>query len=242
MTPDVFAPTIDKMETPIQSVSDLVGEGKKFKTIEDLAKGKAESDQFIERLKAEQAELRAELAKKVNTEEQLAALRTEFEKLRGANPQPSREPTNPALTIDSVKALVAESITQADRNRTAQQNVVAANDAMVKQFGSLEKAAEIVKARASDIGMSMDELREIASRSPTAFIKIMGGEQTKSADPLNPNSAIREEAPKLPDQNALTPGTKPYYDKLLKEHPTQYWSPKVQQEIFKAAKAGTYSL
>jgi len=38
----------------------LVGDGKKFKTAEDLARGKAESDSFIEIMKVRMDELRAD--------------------------------------------------------------------------------------------------------------------------------------------------------------------------------------
>ena len=39
-------------------LKELVGEGKKFKTVEDLAKGKAESDAFISSVTRENKELR----------------------------------------------------------------------------------------------------------------------------------------------------------------------------------------
>src|SRR5690242_15072647 len=47
----------------------LVGEGKKFKTPQDLAKGKMESDKFIVQLQKEQAALREELNKRLSVEE-----------------------------------------------------------------------------------------------------------------------------------------------------------------------------
>jgi len=242
MTEDVFASDHNSEAPPaVNPVEALVGDGKKFKTVEDLARGKLESDAFIKRLTDEAAELRAELAKKNDADAQLAALREEMQTLRTANPQPSRENTNPALTIDSVKALVNESITQAERNRTVHQNVTTANDAMVKHFGSLENAASAVKAKATEVGMTVEALRDIAARSPTAFTKIMGVEmQISSNEPLNPASATREVVNK-PAGDPIK-GTKPYYEKMRKETPNQYWSPAIQQEIFQATKAGTYQL
>jgi hypothetical protein len=43
------------------TLAELVGEGKKFKTVEDLAKSKVQADQFIEQLKTESAEMRRRL-------------------------------------------------------------------------------------------------------------------------------------------------------------------------------------
>jgi hypothetical protein len=50
---DVFESPTKGEETPVTQVSDLVGEDKKFKTVEDLAKGKLEADSYIEQLKEE---------------------------------------------------------------------------------------------------------------------------------------------------------------------------------------------
>lgn len=237
MTDDVFT-----TETPAPApTTDLVGPDKKFKTVEDLARGKAEADAYIENLKREQAELRAELAKATKTDEELAALRAELNALRTATPQGSREQTVPALTVDSVKSLVEQTITQAERNRTAQQNVQAANAEMVRVHGTLEKAAEAVKARAAEVGMSLEAIKAIAASSPTAFAKIMGNEQAKSVAPLNPNRVAPERTPSL-TPNDTTPGTKAYFDNIQKTDRNAYFSPRVQQEIWKAVKAGTYQL
>ena len=51
---DNGAPT-PPVADPLQ---ELVGEGKKFKSIEDLAKSKVEADRFIDKLKSENDALR----------------------------------------------------------------------------------------------------------------------------------------------------------------------------------------
>lgn len=223
-------------------VETLVGEGKKFKTVEDLARGKTEADAFIERLKQEKADMLEEMKKQSLGSEQLEELRNELKALRTANVQPSRDGTNPALTSDGVKSLIEEVMTQTERNRSAQQNVSAANEAMVKTFGSLEKAAEAVKAKAAEVGMTMDALRGIAANSPTAFLKIMGESTVADVQPLNPNrvspSALNTQQP----QKAV-PSTKEDFDAILKAQGRRvYFSPAVQTAIWKAIKAGTYQL
>src|SRR6185295_15850056 len=105
--------------------------------------------------------IREDLKKSTLGAEELESLRTEIKNLKSATPQASRDNTNPALTVDSVKSIVEQTITQAERNRTAQQNILSANDAMVKQYGSLDKAAEAVKARAAEVGMTVEALRSV---------------------------------------------------------------------------------
>lgn len=243
MPTDVFDPTnVPATEGSANPLADLVGDGKKFKTVEDLAKGKAESDAYIEQLKRETAALREELKKATLTDEQLEGLRNEIKTLREAKPQGSRDDTNPALTVDSIKSLVAETITKTELNRTAQQNVLEANSAVVKQFGTLENAAAAVKAKAAEIGMSMEALRDIAAKSPTAFLKIVGVDPVLNVEPLSPSRVEPVGDPKQPHVR-LAAGSKEFFDNILKtQGRSVYFSPSVQTALFKAVKAGTYQL
>lgn len=238
--PDVFE-TKETPETVTDPLAELVGEGKKFKTASDLAKSKIESDRFIESLKRENAEMRAEVDKKLNAEEQLTELRSEIAALRGRAPQePSREKTPPALTVEGVQALISETLTQSERNRTAQQNITVANAAMVEHYGDADKATTAVRAKASELGLSVDDLKAMAEKSPTAFKKIMlGDSQARSTDaPLdvrsqNPNPALR---------SAAQPGTKEYFEEIRKRSLKEYFKPEVQTALHKAVAAGTYVL
>ena len=56
-------------------LAELVGEGKKFKTVDDLAKGKWNSDSMIETLKAEIATLKAQANSGANVDTLLAEIR-----------------------------------------------------------------------------------------------------------------------------------------------------------------------
>src|SRR6266700_391496 len=60
LEPEADLPNVDPDKDYFK---ELVGEGKKFKSPEDLARGKFESDQFIEILKKRQDEMRADYLK-----------------------------------------------------------------------------------------------------------------------------------------------------------------------------------
>jgi len=55
--------TIDTIDPSKNYLAELVGEGKKFKTQEDLARGKAESDAYIKILEKRSDELRNDYLK-----------------------------------------------------------------------------------------------------------------------------------------------------------------------------------
>lgn len=224
------------------SAADLVGEGKKFKTVDDLAKGKAEADAFIEQLKKEQADLRKELSVKVDTEATLTELRNEMKALKESKSViPSKENTTSALSENDLKALVSKTITESEANRSQTQNIVTANNQLVKHYGTTEKAQEALRNKAQELGLSIDELKGIAARSPTALLKMVLPEGVKQPEGGSFQSgSLNSDA--LPHQQSGEPkeGTKEYFDMLRTKDKKRYWSAEVQNQIFKAAMAGTY--
>ena len=230
-----------------EDVSAYVGDGKKFRTVKDLYNGKQEADAFITQLQREMGELRADLARRANAEDQLTQIRSEFEEFkRNQNIQP-REHTNPELTASQIEELVKNSVTRIEQSRTAGENAKVVNAGLIKHFGDVDKARKALTDASVEVGMSVEELKDIASRSPSAFFSLMGIQEPKQ--PANATGAnLDTTGGKNPLSNAATgndankPGTKPYYDAIRKENPSLYHSAKIQNEIFQAVKAGTYVL
>jgi hypothetical protein len=219
------------------TLNDLVGEGKKFKDADALAKAKIESDAFIEQLKGELAGLR-------NAQGNLDALQNriaELEAQKNKSPAPSPN-TMGELTQDKLEEIVAGFITKQEQSRTANQNIAAANDAMIRQFGSLDKAQAEFNLKALETGMSVAELKALAAKSPNAFYHVMG---------INPKAP----APKADLQNSNinttnlqsnSAGPKPrsaaYYNAKRREigNAAFFADKQLQKEIFEAKKSGAY--
>lgn len=204
----------------------LVGEGKKFKTVEELAKGKLESDRFIAQL---QAEKRALLEEK-NTRERLEELVNKL-----SNPSPSNVPTpqareaeNPVtpsngLTKEDLEKLLSER----ERQRTAEQNVQLVKTELEKSFGSNWKSN--IAQKAKELNLSPQQMTDLASQSPQLVLSLFN----------------RQPAPKVPTPpgshlNTATLGTNEsvrdwnYYERLRKEDPKTYYSAAVQKEVLQA--------
>lgn len=150
----------------------LVGEGKKFKTIEDLAKGKLEADRFIEKLSSEQEQLRKELEARMALEEQLAR------HAAGASGQPAPTSVPPANqpsstpTVDVDKLLDEKLAKRAEFERQSQ-NTAQVDNFLLQHFGDAEKAREAVAKLNATLGIDM---KQIASVSPEAAIRLIRGE------------------------------------------------------------------
>lgn len=168
-------------------LEELVGEGKKFSTAEDLAKGKKESDAFIETLKSENGELRTLVTTLGTKHDELASKVDFLSKLNGkpnGNPNGS-EPKTPDTKQD--KGLTADDVSnmliQREAAQRAQVNEAAVNEVLVKQFGA--EAKKFMTDKAGELGMSFDELQKIAQRSPSAFYNMVGVNPSGSKGNLN---------------------------------------------------------
>lgn len=235
---DIFVSTT-KAEV---KVDDLVGEGKKFKSPDDLARGKVEADAFIEDLKRQISELRSSTENQDTAKLELEALKNEMKTLRESRNTQSRDATNPALSESQLKALVENTVTGLEKTRAADQNITEANTRLVKHFGTLEKAQAAVKAKAVELGVSVDFLKETAAKSPTAFTNILGVVPTSGTQEFVADNTVNTQGMSAQGNNGqLKDGTKEYFDNILKtKGRTYYFSPEVQQQVWKAVKAGTY--
>lgn len=236
---DAFSENTDPAET--DPVAELVGEGKKYKTVADLAKAKLEADRFIEQLKSENKGIREEFSNAEAAQAQLDELRQEIANLKKqSNAVQPRDNTNPQLDESAVEALVSRVITQREATNTAAENIKEANKQLIASAGSVEQAQSLVKAKASELGLSIDELKAVAAKSPTAFLKMVSdGKTVPPAGVSAKGSHNTESGPVISDTK---PGTKAYYENIRKTNKKLYWSPTIQNQIAEAVKNGTYEL
>lgn len=207
-------------------LAQLVGEGKKFKDMEALAKGKLEADRHIGEITKTLDELRAELAKQdyaKNLLEQMNKGSDASAEQPTLNTTSSSNTENTTQSASDIESLVEKVITEKERSRTVSQNIAVVTDEMEKQFG--EKAGQILKTKSYELGMSVERLKEIAAESPTAFFQLVGvSVSTRKLIPAAPQSSIRSEN--------FTSGSAErdfdYYQKIRKENRSMYYSPKIQ--------------
>lgn len=217
-----------------------MGEGKKFRTNEDLARGKLESDRFIEQLKSEMAELKADLNTRVRLEEVIDRLtdRNNEDPTPDALHQESGSGSGqPAITSDAIERLIETKITNRDKERTARENREAAVAELKKVFGA--DYSKRLEERCEALNLDKDTLNSLAARSPTAFLELVLPKSAERAPYVPPRSSVASERPYTPP---VQQGTKAWYDNLRKSDPATYWTPKVQwkmhEDATKAANEG----
>jgi hypothetical protein len=221
---------------------ELVGEGKKFKTPEELARGKAEADAFIERLKREQEALRQELNTKLSMEEYVDRLRTSSQPNNSRSDPPLNEPNGgeggdngkTQLKPEDIEALIEQKVTARERARIQQQNQETVKQKLIESFGN--DYISKLKEAASTLGLTPEDMDAMAKDRPKAFLKLVGADNAQPQSKPNTNSLFTP-----PSGNATAPRqvsgdrTKSYYDEIKQKDPKRYWSPAVQNSLHQDA-------
>lgn len=209
---------------------ELVGEGKKFKELSDLARAKVESDAFIERLKRENAELRS----KKETEISMQTFLDNLDKKLKPQPAQEEQRTTPAeSTAEPTKGISEEDIVRLLESREAakqkQANLEQAVSAAKKAFGA--NYSLVLEQKVQELGVSKDFLTSVAEKNVSAFLRLVGAEVKTEDSTLFPTSSVSTTRPSNPSTGKKFSD----FEKLRKENPSKYLSSQVQNEMMAEA-------
>lgn len=248
---DLFDSTVDhgnqgnpQIDPDKDYLTELVGEGKKFKTPAELARGKYEADQFIERLKREQAALREELNSRKRLEDIADLLSPNKQHSSSEGTPPNRNggeegTDNKNLNPDDLEKLIEDRLTKREKERLYEQNFNTVKSKLAEVWGpdASTKLSEV----ANTLGVGKEFLNNLAKEQPKAFFKLVG------VDTQSNNQGQRQEANDLfapprssVNSSGFTPNvtgerTMSYYDKIKRDNPREYWTPRIQNQMHQDA-------
>lgn len=220
---DVFDAATDQsgeQEGNNNPVESLVGEGKKFKTVEELARGKMEADAFIEQLKEENHMAVEELKKLqegTNNETKVADL---IKAVKEAASQQQDSEGDNQLSEEALSERIREIMRGESAKQTAERNRAKGNELVLQKVGGDSEAAKLfVAERAKALGMSPSKLAELSEISPEAFAKLIDAKGTSST---SGTVSLQGSNPRAMDSHANTETidgrhTKAYYDRVRSE-------------------------
>lgn len=176
MTTDtVFAASATTEVTPVVTttpsttlppeVSEFVGTGKKYSSVEDALKSVPHAQKHISTLEVELAQVKEELTKRRTTEELLAEIKS------SGIPNVDTT-TKPGVTPDQIEQLVNQSLAQKEIQNKAKDNVNKVTSAFTEKYG--EKAEEIYIKIAKESGLTIKDLNNLAATSPSAVLILAG--------------------------------------------------------------------
>lgn len=222
----------------------LVGEGKKYSSVEELAKGKKHADDFIEQLKGELSSMRSEmdtvktdLAARERLEDVLDKLASRDSRrdddYDDSNRESNYQSGQPAISRKDIETLIEHKVTQNERDRTAAENRKVAVDKLKEMYGN-DYTSKLNDVRES-LGLDKTTLNNLAATSPKAFLELVTPKGSNSERPFSPPPTnTRSEAMGTSGAPAA-PGTAEYYGNLKKTNPQLYRTAKVQAQLHKDA-------
>lgn len=241
-------------------LGELVGEGKKYKDVNELAKAYSHLDGHTKIIQNENREYRSlekqYLEKQKTLEDNVYKIMDELEKTKKPSSPPTegkpveagRETRVPLenqsnLGPSEIKRFVKEALEEETSQAQQRANLDIVNSEAEKIFGSLEKANEFVKKKAAEIGLPMEDFAKVAMKSPKAFFELAG---------IKPQEATKEKVAMKNEVNsqnffkekpAVDDDTKwEFYSNMRRTNTDKYYSPEVQARIHELVMKGVMTL
>jgi hypothetical protein len=159
------------------SVKDLIGEGKKYTSVEAALAALPHAQSHIQRIEEENKQLREKAGTAVSTEEVLQSVRELLAAERSATP-------GKVVDEATIAGVIDRTLTAREEAANQQRNKEAVMTAMRNKYG--DKAEEMYKSRAAELGMSVEYLNSLSRTSATAALELLGVKPTASPS-VNPS-------------------------------------------------------
>src|ERR1700734_1146827 len=241
MTEDSLLADMPEPE-PKSYLEALIGPGGKFhrnnreEALEELAKGKYESDRYIplknkqfDSLSADYLKLREEAQTRAKLEDLLAQL-DEKQLASSRLPTAKEEPRElPAQKPEDIQALVSREIAKNELARQQQANLSIVKAKLTERFG--DNYVPAVRERIDALGLTEQRFNEWAREAPQAVINALGTEPVRETFQSPPRNT-RTFKPVTEQKRTWS-----YYQELKKNNPKLYSDPKIMPQMLQDADA-----
>lgn len=214
-----------------ESVKDLIGEGKKYETVEAALKALGHAQQHVAQLEAENKAFR-------ETGQQTDAMKAVLDEIGELKKRlGTSEQTDQSATPDpeTQKKLVRDIIHEEKSVEQRRANFGTVLDRLVNEHGDKAKVNEFMEKRAVSLGISVDDLQLLAQKSPDAFFKLVNEQKSDSASGFTPPADTHDKSG-TSGGNHLDPNTWPYFKKLMREDYKTYQSKANQARLHQLVK------
>lgn len=205
-------------------LDELVGPGKKFATVDELAKSYTHGQNHISTLEAEAAQWREGLQSQVEAQRQQA--------LQNPPPASSNVQREDETNLDD---RIRNAIEETRQQEKLTNNVNDVSTKLVSVYGDPQKANQAMQLKAAELDMSIEDLMEQAAKSPKAFFALVGLNDVARQAPAPRGNVNPAALNTLNPSGQAAAGTYGYYEQLRKENPRLYNSPKIQLQMHKEA-------
>lgn len=160
-------PIVPQAPSVPDHLKDLIGEGKKYASVEKALESIAPAQTHIQKIEDENRRIREELASAKAAEESYKKLMEDLEQGKPATPA-----TPAGLDEASVARLFDQKLQEREMQQKQAQNVSRFLDGLKSKFG--DKAQEVYEGKAKELGVATSFLNDLVKHSPKAAEELFG--------------------------------------------------------------------
>lgn len=216
-------------------LSELVGEGKKFTSNQELAKGKAYADKMIDLQNRRLDQMREDFIKerqeniaKAKLQELVDRLANNKQSDSSNETPPVNEQNEPAINMDQIKSLMSTSLQEYEVGKTQRENLAQVQSKLVERYG--KNYSNVLGEQLQSLGMSVSQIDALSKQSPQAALRMLGLDVQPQRDGFQspPRSNQRNDsfAPKAAKKRTWS-----YYQELRKTNPDMYLDRKIANQM-----------
>lgn len=187
--PAQVAPVVVPSNIPVlpPEVAALVGEGRKYATVEAALAAVPHAQNHISKLEQELATLRSDLEKRKTTQELLEALKTTT---------PETVPQSQGVGQEQIAQMVEQMMQQNEKKKSAQANLEQVTSKFKEVYG--DKAKDELAKLSMTSGLPVEELSRMAAIAPQSVLQLAGLTNKQAISPAKTTGTINTQ---------VTPGT-----------------------------------
>lgn len=217
-------------------LAELVGDDKKFKTPQELAKGKWHSDRMIELqnkrlddMREDYLRIRDENQAKAKLEEYIDRI-TKQQTISNTPPQVNMDEPK-QIDMDQIKSLVSSQIQEETTKRQQDSNFSKVQNKLVERYG--KNYSNSLSEQIQNLGMTDRQITDLAKSAPDAAMRLLGLDSQPQRDGFQspPRNQQRSDtfAPKTQKR------TWQYYQEMRKANPDLYNDRKIANQMIQDA-------
>lgn len=218
-------------------LEDLVGENKKFKDVQSLAKGKAEADLYIQTLTRKLDEMRNDYTRLDEEYKSGASLRELIDQLKTQSTNSENnlnangnENNQPIYDPNEIKNLARSAVQEYEQSKRQQDNFKLVESKLKEEFG--ENFKQTLRQRTESLGLTQTFVDDLALNHPEVLFRTLGLGQRSSEQFQSPPRSDRRSDNFSP---SVQKRTWAYYQKMKRDNPTLYNDPKTTVQLHKDA-------
>lgn len=210
-------------------------DGDPMKAAAAIAKGKWHADATLEHRNKSYDELRNDWMKLREEYNAGPKLKEYLDQLVNQKTQIEPQHTlvddkQPVYNPDDIEKLLESKLTAREQARREEANYKMVEAKLTEHYGP--QFASVLKQQVDQLGLDKDFVNDLARKHPAVLFRTLGIEGQKTGENFqSPPTSSQRRDPFAP----TTKRTNAYYQKLRKEKPVEYRSPKIQDQMLKDA-------